>query len=138
MICLQKRKLIRYDWYAPLEILGMDIEIIHEKTTPERVREHAKATFGDMVKVVVDVRRGIMAIGGELHADAEAVLLNDGSKQADLWGANIIIEKPLGENIEYNSLINIRPSQGNRSRDIQDAAICDRVRAVLAHLTGMV
>jgi hypothetical protein len=117
---------------------GMDIEIIHEKTTPERVREHAQATFGDMVKVVVDIERGRMAIGGELHADAEAALLNDGSKQADLWGANIIMEKPPGENIEYNSLINIRPSQGNRSRDIQDAAIRDRVRAVLARLTGMV
>lgn len=116
----------------------MDIEIIREKITPERVREHAQATFGDMVKVVVDIERDIMAIGGELHSDAEAVLLGDGSKQADLWGANIMMDLPNGENIEYNSLINIRPSQQNRSRDIQDPAIRERVRGVLGALTSMV
>ena len=116
----------------------MDIEIIREKTTPEKVREHAEATFVDMVKVVVDIERGIMAIGGELHSDAEAVLLDDGSKQTDLWGANIIMDKPVGENIEYNSLINIRPSQGNRSRDIQDSTIRCRVHSVLSQLTSIV
>ena len=116
----------------------MNIEIVREKITPERVREHAQATFVDMVKVVVDIGRGIFAIGGELHSDAEAVLLEDGSQQSDLWGANIIIDAPPVENIEYNSLINIRPSQGNRSRDIQDPGVRDRVLAVLSRFTGMV
>lgn len=116
----------------------MDIEIIREKITPDRVREHAEATFGDMVKVVVDINRRIMAIGGELHSDAEAILLGDGSKQSDLWGANIMMDILNSENIEYNSLINIRPSQGNRSRHIQDVAIRERVREVLSALTGMV
>lgn len=116
----------------------MDIEIIREKTTPDHVREHAAATFGDMVKVVVDINRRIVAMGGELHSDAEAVLLDDGSKQADLWGANIMMDLPSGKNIEYNSLINIRPSQQNRSRDIQDPAIREQVREVLGALTGMV
>lgn len=116
----------------------MNIEIVREKITPERVREHAQATFVDMVKVVVDIGRGIFAIGGELHSDAEAVLLEDGSQQSDLWGANVIMDALPGENIEYNSLINIRPSQGNRSRDIHDQTIRDRVRGVLLRLTGMV
>lgn len=116
----------------------MEIEIVRKAISPEQVREHAEATFGDMVKVVVDLEREIVAIGGELHSDAEAVLLDDGSKQNDLWGANIMVDKSPGENIEYNSLINIRPSQGNRSRDIQDPSIRERVRAVLSKCTGMV
>ena len=91
-----------------------------------------------MVKVAVDVERKIMAIGPEMHSDAEAVLLGDGSKQADLWGANILMDKAIGDNVEYNSIINIRPSQGNRSRDIQDPVIRERVRSVLSDLTGMV
>lgn len=118
--------------------MSMGIEIIRETVSPDFVRRHAAATFGDMVKVVVDTDRRIMAIGGELHSDAEAVLLGDGSKQTDLWGANIMIDLPKGENIEYSSLINIRPSQGNRSRDIQDANIRERVGKILGTLTGMV
>lgn len=115
----------------------MDIEIVREPISPERVQAHAAATFGDMVKVVVDIRRGVCAIGGELHADAEAVLLGDGSAQQDVWGANILMGVQAGQNVEYTSMVNIRPSQGNRSREIQDNFIREAVRAVLAHL-GMV
>jgi hypothetical protein len=115
----------------------MDIEIVRERISLERVRAQAVATFGDMVKVVVDVRRGVCAMGGELHADAEALLLEDGSAQQDVWGANILMDAPVGQNVEYTSMINIRPSQGNRSRAIQDPGIREAVHTVLAHL-GMV
>lgn len=113
----------------------MDIEIIRGPVPWEHVIGQAKASFGDMVKVVVDVERGIMSLGGELHVDGEALLLEDGSRQQDVWGANIFVMKPAGSNIEYSSMVNIRPGQGNRSRDIQDAQIRERVRQVVSKLT---
>lgn len=65
------------------------IEIVREHVTIEHLEAVAEARFGDLVKVVVDVRMGVMALGGELHADEEALLLDTGSDQADLWGVKL-------------------------------------------------
>jgi hypothetical protein len=92
--------------------------------------------FEDMVKYVVDVEREIVAIGGELHADAEAVLLEQGSRQENLWGANYFPGLGSAECIEFTSLINIRPAQGNRSMEIDDERIRARVREVTFRLIG--
>ncbi|HYO47763.1 MAG TPA: DUF5674 family protein [Gemmatimonadota bacterium] len=94
----------------------------------------AEGGFGDMVKAVVDVRRGVMAIGGELHSDEEAALLDDGSEQKDLWGINLYPEEPGDAMIEYDSMINVRPSQGNRSREVEDETMRDAIRAIVARL----
>lgn len=75
-----------------------------------------------MVKAVVDIEQRIIAVGGELHADAEALLLEQGSKQRDLWGINLYPENDTAR-VEFSSFINIRPSQGNRSMQIQDETI---------------
>ncbi len=87
--------------------------------------------FGDMVKAVVDVRRGIIALGGELHSDEEALLLDDGSSQGDLWGINLYPGALEDDWIEYDSMINVRPSQGNRARGIQDAGLREAIRRVV-------
>lgn len=79
--------------------------------------------FGDMIKAVVDVKQGILGLDAELHADIEKELLSQGSMQADLWGINIYPEMEGDDFIEFDSLINIRPYQGNRSRDVQDPTI---------------
>ena len=92
--------------------------------------------FEDMVKYVVDVERGAIALGGEMHADAEQLLLDDGSRQADLWGANYYPGRGREDCIEYTSLINIRPAAGNRSMEIQDPALRERVRALTWSLVG--
>ena len=76
--------------------------------------------FEDMVKYVVDVDRGVAAVGGELHADAEEALLEHGSRQDDLWGANYYPGRGREECIEYTSLINIRPARDNRGMEIED------------------
>lgn len=94
----------------------------------------AESGFGDMVKAVVDVRRGAMAIGGELHSDEEALLLDDGSEQADLWGINLYPDEPGAGMIEFDSLINVRPSQGNRSREVEDETLREAIRAVVSRL----
>ena len=75
-----------------------------------------------------------MAIGGELHADEEALLLQHGSRQADLWGINLYPERPAPAFIEFDSMINVRPSQGNRSRGVDDAAVRAQIRDIVARL----
>lgn len=91
----------------------------------------AENGFGNLVKAVVDVERGIMAVDGELHADEEALLLEDGSEQRHLWGINIYPSLPEAERIEFDSMINIRPSQGNRSRGVDDPAIRETIIRVV-------
>jgi hypothetical protein len=110
------------------------VRIVREPISRADLAAIAATQFGDLVKAVVDVERGIMAIGGELHSDEEAELLDDGSRQAHLWGINLYPAE-VGETwIEFDSLINVRPSQGNRSRDVEDGAVRERIRSAVASL----
>jgi hypothetical protein len=92
--------------------------------------------FEDMVKYVVDVSRGVLAVGGEMHADAEQLLLEDGSRQEDLWGANYYPGRGGEASVEFTALINIRPAHGNRSMEIQDPALRERVLDLTRALLG--
>jgi hypothetical protein len=107
-----------------------NIIIVRDNIEIEILKKMAQETFGDMVKAVADILNGIVAIGGELHADAEALLLEDGSKQQDLWGFNIYPEKSKDEWLEYDSMINIKPGLGNRSRNIEN----DDIRKKIAEM----
>ena len=112
----------------------MLIKIIKDKISKAELAEIAKNQFGDLVKAVVDIEKEIIAIGGELHADAEALLLEQGSRQEDLWGINIYPAKSEGEWIEFDSMINIRPSQKNLSRGVEDQNIQKKIKDVIAKL----
>lgn len=112
----------------------METRIIRAHVPKAVIEEMAQQQFGDMVKAVVDVEQGIMAIGGELHSDEEAALLEQGSRQKDLWGINLYPQRPASEWIEFDSMINVRPSGGNRSRYIERADIRDAVTAVVNRL----
>lgn len=90
----------------------MSVKIVKNPISKKELAEIAKNQFGDLVKAVVDTEEEIMAIGGELHADEEALLLEAGSKQENLWGANLYPQKLEDEWIEFDSMINIRPSLG--------------------------
>jgi hypothetical protein len=114
--------------------MPVSIEIVRESVTLDEVRKRAREQFGEMVKAVVDVEQGIMAIGGELHADEEAVLLDQGSRQSDLWGINLYPDAAGAERIEFDSMINVRPAQGNRSRSVEDAAQQERIRDIVSRL----
>lgn len=92
--------------------------------------------FPDMVKFVVDVEQGIVAVGGELHADAEAILIDRGSRQESLWGGNYYPGRGESRCLEYGSLINIRPSLKNPSMFVQDAVIREKMREIVASLIG--
>jgi len=108
--------------------------IVRARISLAEVAEIASQRFGDMAKAVVDVRREIMAIGGELHSDEEAVLLEDGSAQADVWGINIYPGESGDSWLEFDSMIYVRPSQGNRSRGVEDTALQARIRAIVSAL----
>jgi hypothetical protein len=92
--------------------------------------------FGDMVKFVADVERGLVAVGGELHADAEEVLLEAGSRQQDLWGANYYPGRGREGCVEFTALINISPARGNRSMEVGDPSLRERLRTLTFSLIG--
>lgn len=112
------------------------IVIVRERVDPAELERLVLLYFEDMVKYVVDVDRGVVGLGGEMHADAEQLLLEDGSRQAALWGANYYPGRGRDGCIEYTALINIRPAQGNRSMEIQDPALRQRVRDLTWALVG--
>ena len=111
-----------------------DILLITQPMAREELKKIAEQRYGDMVKAVVDVARKLMAIGGELHADEEMYLLENGSLQDDLWGINIYPDKSGEEMIEFDSMINLRPRLGNRSRGVEDAALRQKIVEVVKSL----
>lgn len=114
-----------------------DIVVVAERIGLDSIKELAERRFGDMVKAVVDVELALMALGGELHADEEAALVDRGSQQQHLWGINLYPEEyPEDDWIEFDSMINIRPAQGNRSRSVENEETQQRIRAVVARLIG--
>jgi Protein of unknown function (DUF5674) len=113
-----------------------EIVILEQRIAPSELARLTAAFFEDMVKYVVDVELRRAAVGGELHADAEQLLLAAGSRQVDLWGANYYPGRGRDACIEYTSLINIRPAQGNRSMLIGDPAMRERVREITFALIG--
>ncbi len=95
----------------------------------------AKTGFGDLVKAVVDVAQGIMAIGGELHADEEVLLMEkENSRRENTWGINIYPKKSENEWIEFDSMVNIKPSLGNRSRDVENSEIREVIKKIVRKL----
>jgi hypothetical protein len=99
------------------------MKILQETVTEEELKAIAEGTFGDLVKAVVDVVRRVVALDAELHSDLEALLLEDGSQQNDLWGINFYPELAGDDFIEFDSMINVRPSLGNKSRVVGDPKI---------------
>jgi hypothetical protein len=108
------------------------IHLLRQRALSQQVAEMLEE-YEDMIKVVVDVRRRVLSGGGEMHADCESVLLEDGSEQDDLWGANWY---PAEERIAFESLINIRPRLGNRSILIQSQELRNAVESVTRDIFG--
>jgi len=111
--------------------MEMKIRILDKQVTREELGRWALEAHGDMIKAVVDVQREMLAVGGELHSDAEAVLLEQNSRQEDLWGINLYPAKPVSDRIEYHSLINIKPRQKHSSMEIQDPGIRERISRIV-------
>ena len=105
----------------------MKIHIIRKKATAQQMSDMLYA-LNSYIKLAVDVKRGIIAGGGMLHADCEAVLLDDGSRQEDIWGADWL---PDSKEVKFEALINIRPKQNNRSLTVQNKEICKKIEKIV-------
>lgn len=104
--------------------------IITKKATEEEIKKMSYE-YGNYIKVVVDIKKGILAGGAAMHYDEERTLLEHGSRQENLWGGGIDFDTDI---IDYNSMINIRPNQNNLSRDIQSQEIRDKFKAITEKL----
>jgi len=97
----------------------------------DELRRLAAERFGDLVKAVIDLERRVMIVDADLHADQEAELLAGGSQQQDLWGINLYPELSTDDWLEFDSLINLRPSFGNRSRGVDDLETRERIATIV-------
>jgi hypothetical protein len=113
------------------------ITIISTPISRSELQHMAESSFGDFVKGVVDINRRILALGSELHADEEAALLEEGSRQEDLWGINLYPSMDPENMIEFDSMINIRPSQGNRSRSVENETVRRTITGVVTALIAL-
>jgi hypothetical protein len=112
------------------------MKIVDTSISLEELKKMAEAMFGEMVKAVVDVKREIMGVDAELHADQEAVLIEGGSRQEDLWGINLYPDLKIEEWIEYDSMINLKPSQDNRTRGVDDPDIRSMIIRIVNSLVS--
>lgn len=109
----------------------MNIKIIDKKISEKELREIAKDFYNIMVKGVVDIKREILAVGGEYHMDANNILIENGSQQQDVWGFNWYFDKKRDKRIEYVSLINIRPMQNNKTMEVQDSDLRSKMKVII-------
>lgn len=130
-----------FNWFNLLLMLSFKqksmlklMKIITDKISAGELNEMSKKMFGNLVKAVVDIEKKIMAVDSELHADEEALLLENGSEQKNLWGINIYPELAGDDFVEFDSMINLRPSQGNRSRGVDNPEIRKKILEITNQL----
>lgn len=105
--------------------------ILDNPISREELSHWAECIYGDMIKGVVDVDLELLVLDAELHSDLEGMLLREGSLQESLWGINLYPEADCEDFLEFDSLINIRPRQGNCSRDVEDAGVREKIRCIV-------
>jgi len=108
------------------------IHLLRYRGTKQQLSEMLE-TLSVYIKLAVDIRRGILAGGGALHADCEAILIEDGSQQEDIWGADWV---PSTQQIRFEALINIRPHQNNPAMNILDPSVRGRITEIVQRLLG--
>ena len=110
------------------------MKIIRDNISINELMEMAERMFGNLVKAVVDIEKEIMAVDAELHSDEEGLLLENGSEQKNLWGINLYVELSNEDFVEFDSMINLRPSSGNRSCGIDSPEIREKIIKIINKL----
>ena len=109
--------------------------IIEKEVALTVIKEMAGKMFGNMVKAVVDIEKEIIALDAGLHADEEALLIENGSNNSSLWGINLYPEfYGTDDFVEFDSMINIRPVQGNKTRTVEDSGIREKIVGIVNNL----
>lgn len=111
------------------------MQIVKQPISRAEIKKIEEETLGDFVKAVVDVEKGIMALGGEFHADEEALLMEkEGSKREHTWGINLRVDESKEQWIEFDSMVNLKPGFGNRTRGVEDEAIREKIKKIVYSL----
>ena|SRR3989344_3767710 len=113
----------------------METKIIKDKISRTELKTLAHEQYGDIIKAVVDIKQRIMGVGGELHVDIQSLLIEkESSKGEDTWGINLYLEKTGDDFIEFDSMINLKPNFGNRTRDIESQETKEKIRHIISKL----
>ena len=116
----------------------MKIKIIKEKISKSQLEEIAKQGFGTIVKMAIDIENELIALGGEWHSECQEALVKNGSSTENIWGANINFNAPEENRIEFNSLINIKPTLGSQKMEISDEKIKKQIKQIVDKLVEYV
>jgi hypothetical protein len=121
-----------------LQIEMSDImKLVNQSITNKELKEMSTKMFDDIVKAVVDIDKEVMVVDAEMHADQEDYLLQLGSEQKNLWGINLYPDHFGTDNwIEFDSMINLRPSQHNRTRDVEEPEVREKIKAIVDKLVN--
>ncbi|MFH1452782.1 MAG: DUF5674 family protein [Armatimonadota bacterium] len=112
------------------------MKIVKDKIRIKELKEMADNSFGNFIKAVVDIENEIIAVDAELHSDEKALLLENGSNQKNLWGINLYPELPGEDFIEFDSMINLRPSQENRTRGVDNPGNREKIKVIINKLVA--
>ena len=113
----------------------METKIVKDTITRSELKALAHAQYGDIIKAVVDVEQEIMGVGGELHVDIQSILLEkENSRGVDTWGINLYLEKNGDDFIEFDSMINLKPNLGNKTRNVENPEIKEKIRAIIGKM----
>jgi len=110
------------------------MRIVQNSISLEELKKMSEKMYDSLVKAVVDIEKEVMVVDAGMHADEELLLLEEGSEQVNLWGINIYPYKNMEDWVEFDSMINIRPSYGNRTRGIEDVKIQEKIKQIVAKL----
>ena len=109
-----------------------DIVTLKTPVTTAELKKRAAEGFGDIIKAVVDVESENISIGGELHVDMEIFMMeNSNSLRSNTWGINLYPSKDGEEFIEFDSMINLKPAFGNRTRNVEDLEIQEKIKRIV-------
>ena len=115
----------------------MEIRTVKNNISRNELQKIANERFGDLVKAAIDIRQEVLALGAELHADAEAELIEkEGSKREDIWGINLYPAERGDAFVEFDSMINLKPAFGNRTRGIEDEATRAKIRSIVSRIVS--
>lgn len=113
----------------------MEIKIVKKKISKQVLVRIVRENYGEMIKVDVDIRKEIISLGGEWHSEGDELLHDrEGSARENIWGVNFYPWKFPKERIQYNSLINIKPSMGHLKMEIQDKAVKQKIKIIIEKL----
>lgn len=115
----------------------METKIIKNKITRDELCTLAHEQYGDLIKAVVDIEKSIMGVGGELHVDIQSLLISQEGSRGDMtWGINLYLDKNGDEFVEFDSMVNIKPLLGNKTRGVESEETKHKIRNIVASLVS--